>query len=241
MDKKPLLWLSSVVLVILSIFLLVEINHVWNTATTTNTISFSGEGKASATPDIAMISASVVTQDANAKTAQDDNATKANKVTDFLKNQGIDPNDIKTSNYNIYPQYRYPQDSQPIITGYQVSQDFQVKVRDLTKVSAILSGLVSSGANQVNNLGLQIDNPDKVLADARQKAIEAAKQKAQDVSGQVGISLGKIVNFSESLGGTPTPVMYASGIGGGGGGPEPAISPGQNEVTVNVTLTYQIK
>jgi uncharacterized protein YggE len=234
--------LVMTILVLLAAFLGVEINHLLTTVDTANTVSFTGEGKVSAAPDIAVISASIVTQSPNSKTAQDDNSRKSQSVTDFLKKQGIEDKDIQTADYNIYPQYDYSSGSQPRITGYQVTQSYTVKVRDLTKISAVLDGLVTAGANQVNNLGLQIENPDALLSQAREKAIEAAKTKANELKGQVGIRLGRIVNFAENTGNYPVP-MYdaraASGAGLGGGGP--TISTGQNEVTVSVTLTYQIR
>ena len=242
-NLKPLIWTGSLVLVILAMFLLVEINHVSNTATTTNTVSFSGEGKVTAKPDIAVISASIVTQATNSESAQDSNSTKSNTVDSFLKKQGIAEKDIKTSGYNISPQYKYPTyGGQPIITGYQVTQSYEIKVRDLTKISTVLSGLVSADANQVDNLGLQIENPDTLKSQARQLAIDNAKKKANELEEQVGISLGKIVNFTEGSDGYPIPMYYDTKVRGmGGGGPEPTISTGENDVTVNVTITYQIK
>ncbi len=240
---KLLTRLGGLVLALLAVFLLVEINHVWNTAATTNTVSFSGQGKVTAKPDIAIISATVLTQAADSKTAQDQNSAKSNAVTAFLKNQGIDDKDIKTLNYNIYPQYKYPPyGGQSTITGYQVTQSYEIKVRDITKISSVLTGLVSAGANQVNNLGLQIENPDQLKFQARQKAIDDAKKKAHDLESQVGISLGHIVNFSENGNYYPRPMYDVKGVGMGGGGEAgPTISPGENEITVDVTITYQIK
>ena len=239
---KPLVWSGSLVLVILALFLLVEINQVSNTATTTNTVSFSGEGKITAKPGIAIISASILTQAVDSKSAQDSNSTKSNAVDSFLKKQGITEKDIKTSGYNITPQYKYPPyGGQATITGYQVSQSYEIKVRDLTKISTILSGLVTAGANQVNNLGLQIENPDALKSQARQLAIDNAKKKATELEKQVGISLGKIINFVEGSDGYPAPMYELKSSGMGGGGPEPTISTGENDVVVNVTITFQIK
>ena len=240
---KPLIWTGTVVLGILGIFLLASINQISNTATTSNTVSFTGEGKVTAKPDIATISASILTQAVDSKTAQDSNSVKSNAVDSFLKKQDIDEKDIKTSGYNVTPQYKYPPyGGQATITGYQVTQSYEIKVRDLDKISTILSGLVSAGANQVNNLGLQIENPDEIQAQARQIAIDNAKKKAGELEDQVGITLGKIVNFTEGSGGYPVPMYYdlkASSIGGGGS--EPTISIGENDVIVSVTITYQIK
>ncbi len=241
MNMNRLIQISMAVLVLLGVFLLVQINKTWNTATTTNTVSFSGEGKVSAKPDIAMLSAGVLTQNVNSKVAQDTNARKTQAIIDYLKGQGVDEKDIKTSDYNIYPQYDY-RTGTGTVSSYQVSENFQIKVRDLSKLSTILSGVVSAGANQVNNLGLQVEDPEKLQAEAREKAIEMAKQKAGELKGQVGIRLGRIVGFQENnnYGG---PIYYDSvkAQGMGGGGANPAIATGQNEIVVNVTLTYQIK
>lgn len=239
---KPLIWSGTIVLIILAVFLLVNTNKVWNTAATTNTVSFSGEGKVVAKPDIAKINLSIVTDAPTSKAAQDDNSKKSKAVTDYLKKQNIEEKDIKTTGYNIYPQYKYSQfGGNPQITGYQVNQSMEVKIRDLDKVSNILDGVVSAGANQVNGLSFEIDNQDALKAEARAKAIADAKKKANELQSQVGISLGKIVNFSENTGGYP--IYFKSGAmetdGRGGGGP--SVPTGENEITVNISITYQIK
>ncbi len=230
-------------MVILAIFLLASTNKVLNTAATTNTVSFSGEGKVVAKPDVAKVSLSIVTDALTSKTAQDDNSKKSKAITDYLKKQNIDDKDIKTTGYNIYPQYKYPQyGGQPTITGYQVNQSIEIKIRNLDNVSNILDGVVTAGANQVNQLSFEIDSPDALKAEARAKAITDAKKKAGELQSQVGISLGKIVNFSENTGGYPVPIYYdAKGLGMGGGGSGPSVPTGENEITVDVTLTYQIK
>jgi hypothetical protein len=121
----------------------------------------------------------------------------------------------------------------------------EVKIRDLGGVSAVLDGVVSAGANQVSNLSFQIDEPEKLKAEARAKAIANAKEKAAELKGQVGIKLGRIVNFSEGYSGYPAP-MYDSAVKsmesyGGGTGGGPAVPSGENEITVSVMITYQIR
>src|SRR3989344_4644148 len=234
---KPLIIIATVTIALFGVFLLVEIDRLWNTAATTNTVSFNGEGKVLAVPDIAMISASIVTQAVNSKTAQDQNSKKSQAVADFLKKQGIDEKDIKTTDYNIYPQYKYSSYcGQATITGYQVTQSYQVKVRDLEKVSAVLDGLVSAGANQVNNLGLKVEDPEKLKTEARQKAIEDAKKKANTLKKQIGIRLGKIVNYQE--GGYYPPIYFKAEAmdSGGGGSGGPSVPTGENEIVINVTI-----
>ena len=242
-QKTILIWLGVVFLAILSVFFLVSINQKLNTAMTTNTVSFSGEGKVLAKPDVAVVDFSIVTEAVTSKAAQDVNSEKSNKVTDFLKKQKIDDKDIKTTSYNIYPQYEYPRGGIPRIRGYQVSQTIEVKVRNLDNVSSILDGVVTAGANQVSNLDFKIDNPEKLKAEARGKAIEDAKNKAKELKNQLDIKLGRIINFSEGVVGYPVP-MYESvmlGKGGGVGGGGPSVPSGENEITINITITYQIK
>lgn len=240
---------------VLTLFLLTSIRQINNTATTTNTVSFSGEGKITAKPDIAVISFAIVTEFPTSKAAQDANSKKSNQVTDFLKKQGIEDKDIKTSSYNIYPQYSYPvpmpqgisldsptyYNPNPKITGYQVNQSFKVKIRNLDKASGVLDGLVSAGANQVNNLGFQIDEPEKLKAEARAKAIADAKKKADELRSQLGIRLGHIVNFSENTGGYPGPYYLEAKVSDGRGGGGPSLPVGENEISVSVTITYQIR
>src|SRR3990167_8230577 len=262
-NYKYLVWAGTAALVMLTVFLVVTTKQIKNTATTTNTISFTGEGKVFAVPDIAAISFSILTEAITSKKAQDDNSVKSKKVVDFLKSQGIEDKDIKTSGYNVYPQYgNYPRpcplpaqemmmeppsgttpssypciiDNIQKISGYQVNQSFEVKVRDLDKISAVLDGLVTAGANQVNNLGFQVDDIEKVKNEARELAIKDAKNKANTLKKQIGIRLGKIINYSEG-GYYPGPMMYDSKAVGMGGGGEvaPSIPAGESEITINVT------
>ncbi len=251
-QKTVLFWLGSIFGVVLIIYVLVSINKIVNTATTTDTISFSGQGKISAKPDVAVFTLSIITQAAKSKAAQEANAKKANSVTAFLKKNGIADKDIKTSGYNVSPAYS---DNQPVImmypipvppgppkiNGYSVTQGFTVKVRDLDKAGAIADGIVLAGANQVSDISFQIDNPEKLKDQARTLAVADAKRKASEMESTVGVNLGKIVNFGENEYGYPYyNEMKASGMGGGGD-TAPVLSPGENEITVSVSLTYQIK
>lgn len=243
-NYKYLIWSGTAVGIVLSVFLLVSTNKVLNTAATTNTVSFSGEGKVVAKPDIAKVNLSILTESATSKAAQDDNSKKSKAVTDYLKKQALEDKDIKTTGYNIYPQYKYQQyGGNPEIIGYQVIQSMEVKIRDLAKVSDILDGVVSAGANQVNSLSFEIDNPEALKTEARKKAIEDAKKKADELEGQVGIRLSKIVNFSENSDwrGYSGPIYLKEADGRGGMGGGPTLPAGENEVLINVSLTYQIR
>src|SRR3989344_7811946 len=165
-NYKYLIWAGTAFLVVASVALLAYTSHLSNTAATTNTVSFEGEGKIVAKPDIAMVSLSIVTEATTSKAAQDENSKKSETLTDFLNEQNIEEKDIKTTGYNIYPQYRYPQYDSPEIRGYQVNQTLEVKIRDLDKVSGVLDGVVSAGVNQVGGFSFEVDEPEALKAEA---------------------------------------------------------------------------
>ena len=241
--KNILAILGSVLLVVLVIFMLASIDQKLNTATTTNTVTFQGEGQVVAKPDIAVVSFSIVTEAATSKAAQDANSPKSKAITDFLKKQAVEDKDIKTTGYNIYPQYDYPRFDQPRIKGYQVSQSFEVKIRNLDKASDIVDGLVTAGVNNISQLSFTIDEPEKLKDEARAKAIADAKAKAETLEKQIGIRLGKIINFQENSNGYGIIPIYSKAEfdGRGGGVDGPSLPTGENEISVSVTLTYQIK
>lgn len=242
LNRALISWSAFGLVIVFAVFLIVSIDQKLNTAATTNTISFSGEGKVSVKPDIAVANLAIVTEAAASKAAQDQNSRKSQAVVDFLKKQGVADKDIKTISYNINPQYKYPQFDRPQIISYQVNQTLEVKIRNFDQASEIIDGVVGAGVNHVNNLSFQIDKPEKLKAETRAKAIADAKNKARELESQIGIKLGKIINFSENSGGYPGPVFYEKAVpAGAGGGVEPSLPSGENEITVNVTLTYQIK
>ncbi|MGC9602363.1 MAG: SIMPL domain-containing protein [Minisyncoccia bacterium] len=129
------------------------------------------------------------------------------------------------------------------LTGYEVSQSTTVKVRDTSKAGDLLAGVGSKGATEVSGLTFTFDDPTAVQTEARNKAIADAKSKAEALAQQLGVTLVRVVSFSENAGGSyPQPVAYSMAAGSGGNAATaPVISPGQNTTTDDVTITYEIK
>ena len=232
-----------------------------------NTITVSGEGKTFVTPDIAEFSVTVQQTAKDVKSAQDAATKAGNAVIGYLKSQGLTDRDIQTSNYSIEPQYEYSSAicAQPpvpggnvtsagsagsviycppgkqTLTGYQVSETLDVKVRDTSKAGDILAGVGGKGASSVSGLNFTVDDPSAVQAEARDKAIADAKQKAQALAKALGVSLVRIVSYNEGGGG---PIYYAKSAGMGAvdaAAPSPEIPVGQNTVQSDVTITYEIE
>jgi len=207
------------------------------------TISFSGEGKVYTKPDIALVTLSVVTEGKTVSDVQKKNTEKMNSVIDYLKKNGIEEKDIKTTNYNLSPRYNYEYNKTPQIIGYEITQSLEVKVRDLDKVGEILEGSVNSGVNQIYSLYFKVDKDEAFKLEAKALAIGDAKKKAEETAKQLGVKLGKLVGYNEGSSYYPVYPNYYKEAGGIGGGGEsaPNIQTGENEILVNVTLTYEIK
>jgi len=206
------------------------------------TISISGEGKVTTIPDIALVSLGLTTEKPKVADAQSENSKTMNSLIDKLKLLGIDSKDIKTTNYTIYPVYDYPNNNQ-VLRGYTVSQDVQVKIRQTDKVDDVLKVAGDLNLNQIGGLSFDIDDPEGYRQEARIKALENAKQKADALSKIMGVKLGKVISFSESGGiNTPYPIYAKAdmGIGGGSVAPAPAVEAGSQEIIIDATIVYEL-
>jgi len=220
-----------------------------------NIISVSGYGEALSVPDIATFTFSVVSLKPTVAAAQTDATAKINAVSDYLTGAGVEAKDIQTSDYSVSPQYDYEQgvctsyscpSGRQVLRGYEVRQTTTVKVRDTSKAGDLLTGVGSRGATEVSSLNFTFDDPQKVEDEARGKAIADAKEKAEELAKQLGVRIVRVVSFSENGGyGGPMPYYKLDSAVGGMGGAEPArapeISVGQNKVTSNVSITYEIR
>ncbi len=210
-----------------------------------STIGVTSEGKTTVSPDIAEVSFSVVSRGRNPQELADANNRKMSAVIDNIKSQGVADKDIKTTGYDLSPDYQYDRNTQrSFITGYTLTQTVHVKIRDLAKVADILAGVTPLGVNQIGGIIFKVDNEDAALAAARADAIGKAKAKAQEMARASGASLGRLLSVSE-FGGVQ-PFYYdksALGMGGMGAAPvaAPSIQPGTQDVTVNVSLTYELR
>jgi hypothetical protein len=207
----------------------------------------SAEGKVSATPDLATVSVGVITNGATAKAAQQEMTTKANQIIDFVKKLGIDAADITTANFSVYPNYNY-NNGRNDITGYQANQTVTIKVHGVDKstdvLGKVLDGAVVNGSNQVQGITFSFNDPDNLKQQARLLAIDKAKQKTQDLAKATGLKLGRIVTISEGTISSPSPMPYATGMGGGGMDAKSvpsSIEAGSQDVTANITVIFELK
>ena len=247
--KKPFGILLVALLVVLIIYLLAitrnaftENTFIGRSDTQIYTITIAGEGKVTAIPDIAQITMGLETERTGVEDAQRENTEKMNKIISTMGDLGIAKEDIKTTNYSIYPRYDYLENRGQILRGYVVSQSVTVKIRNLEKVGDVIEAAGGLGANQVGGLNFTIDEPEDLRQQARIKALENATEKAESLAATAGVKIGKLVSFSESAG-YEYPVyrdLAVEAYGMGGGAPAPKVEPGSQDVIVNVTVTYEV-
>ncbi|MEQ8269141.1 MAG: SIMPL domain-containing protein [Parvibaculum sp.] len=208
------------------------------------TITISGEGEATAVPDIAYIDTGVVTEGATAAEALAANTKAMAAVFKGLEDAGIEKRDMQTSQFSVYPVYEQmrPEDrpQTPKIGGYRVQNQLTVKVRDLDALGGILDKVVTLGSNQLSGIRFAIDKPEPLLDDARKKAVEDALRKAKLYAGAAGVALGQIMSITESGGGMPPQPMYMKAMGEMARDSSVPMAAGEQTVSASVTLVIKI-
>jgi len=215
--------------------------------TSQNRLTVTGEGKVYAKPDVAILELSVVSQNKDVKLVQTENDSKMQEVVNFLKESGIEGKDIKTTQYNLQPQYDYswcrstelPIYCPPKLVDYILTQTLEVKIRDFEKIGDIVGALTSVGVNQISSINFTIENVDEIMSQARKEAIEKAQAKALSISWAAGVKLGKIIEISEGNNyNPPLRTMMAKDISEATN--SAPIETGTNEIIINVSLTYEL-
>ncbi len=206
------------------------------------TVTVSGMGEASAKPDQASIHVGVTSQGKTAQDALSANNRDMAALLTTLKDAGIADKDIQTSNFSVSPRYSSNtsrETGEREIIGYNVFNQARVKVRDLDNLGGILDASVRSGANQLHGVSFSISEPQSLLDDARVKAVDDAKRKAELLANAAGAQLGKALAIQEQGARTPTPYMARSmAMDMAESVP---IAAGENTLSTSVTITFELK
>lgn len=217
-------------------------------------ISVRGEGEVTALPDIGTFSFGVMAEATDASVAQTNSAEKINSVIAYLKESGIEEKDVKTMNYYLNPKYRYENTTcsansycppgNPVIDGYTVSQTIQVKVRDLSQVGNLISGVGERGATDISSLSFTTDDDSNLKAETRAAAIADAQEKAKELANELGVRLVRVTGYYEEDGYT---MPYGSGMGGDAMANKseiaqsPSLPTGENVTRSVVNITYEVE
>jgi uncharacterized protein len=210
-------------------------------------IVVSGEGSASAAPDMALVSLTVLREAETARAALDANNAAMAEVLAAMKAAGIAEKDLQTSGFSIQPKYVYPdpnktdQPQEPKIGGYTVMNTLGVRVRDLSKLGEVIDQSVSLGVNQGGDITFTMDDNTALLDEARKNAMANALAKAKTLASAAGVATGRILEISEqSFQPQPVPMMRAEMAAKSADSFVP-VAAGENTYRVNVNVTFEIK
>jgi uncharacterized protein YggE len=198
-------------------------------------------GDVTRVPDVAIISAGVVSRAATATGALQDSANRMDRVLAALKRAGVADRDIQTSSVNLNPEYRYPENQSPQLVGYTATNTVTIRFRDIRNSGKILDALVAEGANQINGPSLTIDKPEAALDEARAKAIAAGRARAELYARWLGMRVVRVVSVSESGGyavpppAPPMPMMAAESRA------YTKIEPGEQKLQVSLAITFELR
>jgi uncharacterized protein YggE len=157
-----------------------------------------------------------------------------------LKRAGVEDRDIQTSNVNLNPEYRYPENQSPQLVGYTASNNVTIRFRDIRNSGKILDALVGEGANQINGPSLAVDKPEAALDEARAKAIAIGRARADTYARSLGLRVTRIVSVNESGGyyspPPPAPMMMERAQLA-----STKIEPGEQKLQVSLAMTFELQ
>ena len=199
-----------------------------------------GQGSVSQAPDIVTISLGVTKSSSTVSDAQNQTNKAINSVLENLKNLGISEKDLKTTNYSVNPNYNF--EGIQKISGYTVTQNIELKIKDINNTNKAIDAITANGGNLIGQVQFGFDDKTKAKLEdkARKEAVKNAKEKAQSLANSAGIRLGKIINVTESQDNFPRPIPFESAKAGIRETPSTDITPGENSIKISVTLTYEI-
>lgn len=248
-------WVGVFLIIFLAVISIKQLKTLGDDSPMMNIISVNGKGEAISIPDIATFSFAVNETAKTVKEAQEKATMKIDAALKAVKAGGVLEKDIKTSSYSINPHYEYNQgictqygcpNGKNVLTGYDVNQTIEVKIRDLAKAGELFDSIGKAGIQTVNGLQFAIDDLDSVKAIAREEAIANAKEKAQKIAKDLGLKLVKITSFYDSSDEQVNPyaremtamsgdIMLQKAIN------TPEIPVGEQKVTARVSISYEIR
>ena len=212
-------------------------------------ITVSGEGEITAAPDIATVNFTIRESAKTVPEAQKLAEAKMVKALASLSSLGIDKKDTKTVSYTVNPKYEsqatycvsgYCPVGKTIVTGYEITESVQVKVRKIEKAGDVLGALGAIEITEISGPEFTVDDINKANAEAKAKAIADARAKASATAKALGVSLGSITQYSEDNGGY-YPVMYGMASSMKSQAMDSVSVPtGESVIKAHVSVTYSV-
>lgn len=200
----------------------------------THTISVSGTGKVTVVPDVARVTLGVTINQPTVKAARSSAAQRMTDIIAAIKALGIADADLQTVGLSLYPQYTNGSPNR--VTGYTISEQLQITIRDLDKAGDVVDAATAKGATDVNGISFELADPAKAMNDARATAVAAARASAQAMATAGNVSLGAVVSMTDASVSSPYPVYF----GGRGAAVDSAVPTPVQVGTQDVSVVVQV-
>jgi uncharacterized protein YggE len=205
-------------------------------------IRVTGEGTVTVVPDVAILNLGVEAQATTVAQAQQEAAEDMEAVVKELDERGVAKKDIKTQRFSIYPVKRW-ENEREILIGYRVNNMVTAKIRNVDDTGTIIDAVARVGGDyiRINGISFTLDDPTAYHEEARKKAMDDAKTKAEQLASLADVKLGKPIFISESGGFIPVPRdVFLRAEGAPAPAPTTSISPGETDVRLSVQVVYSI-
>jgi uncharacterized protein YggE len=205
-------------------------------------LDISATGESTRVPDVAIISAGVVTRAPTAGAAIQENSVRMDRVLAALKRAGVADRDVQTSSISLNPEYRYQENRPPELVAYSASNQVSIRFRDIRSSGKILDALVGEGANQLNGPTLTIDKPESALDEARVDAIANGRARADLYARALGKRVVRVVSVSEGGGNYyPPPPMPMAERSMAAQVADTKIVAGEQKLQVTVSMVFELQ
>lgn len=207
-------------------------------------VSVSGVGEVRVPPTEVVVNLGVETRGNTLNAARNETDKRAAAIIRYLKKQGVDAKDIQTSYVTLQPMYGGREYTRTVTNGYMAQKNMTVTIKRLNKFDEILSGIYEAGANHVHGIQFQVSDLDRLMAEARKKAVADATQKATALTSELNAKVGRVYAIQEggSSGGHrpmyKAAMMESAAYDAVAG---PTIAGGEVVVTANVDVSFVIE
>jgi uncharacterized protein YggE len=204
-------------------------------------VNVTGSSVVYARPDNGQVNVGIEVVASTVQDAMSQNEQVMQKILAALKEQGVAEEDIQTSNFSVWVDQTYDENGNPkAIAGYRVSNDLNIIVRDVSRIGSVLEAATNAGANKVYGISFGFSDTGKLREQAREKAVADAKAKAEALAKLSGATVGQVITISEYAS-SANPVPIALEARDVVASSAPSISTGQMGVTVEVTVSFELK
>lgn len=205
------------------------------------TIIVTGNGEASAAPDMAFLNLGVEAEGATAAEALRKNSAQMEATIKSLRDAGIDKKDIQTASLNVGAKYDYSRENTPPrIIGYQATNTVSVKLRNLDKAGSVIDKAIGVGANRLDSIAFGFADPKPLMNSARKAAVADARDRAALYADAAGVRLGSVLQISDSYAPTPGPIPVMARMDAADAKFAP-ISAGESTMSADVTIIFAIE